>query len=104
PADLLLLDWSALDDDSLFPDVDPLDLLLARGTGQHIDQVVIGGRRVVEGGRVLGIDEAAFKAELLAQARSVLANDEDSKDWRETLRALADDLGPFYRSAGFGCC
>ena len=30
PADIVLLDWDALDDDALFPDTDPLDLLLAR--------------------------------------------------------------------------
>ncbi|MBC7728274.1 MAG: amidohydrolase family protein, partial [Microbacteriaceae bacterium] len=31
PADLVLLNWDALDDDALLPGVDPLDLLLARG-------------------------------------------------------------------------
>ncbi len=44
PADMVLLNWDALDDDNLLP-VDPLDLLLARASGMHIDQVIIGAER-----------------------------------------------------------
>jgi 5-methylthioadenosine/S-adenosylhomocysteine deaminase len=63
-ADLLVLDWEALDDDpELFPDVDPLDLLLARAQRRPHRR---GDRRrpqVVQQGRVLGIDEPApFRA------------------------------------------
>lgn len=62
-ADLLVLDAEALDDDAeLLPDVDPLDLLLARAHGGHIDEVIAGGRLVVQRGRVLGIDEPGCAA------------------------------------------
>ncbi|HSV61192.1 MAG TPA: amidohydrolase family protein [Variovorax sp.] len=105
PADLLLLDWAALDDDALFPDeIDPLDLLLARANARHIAKVIIGGRTVVEGGRVLGLDEGALRAELIAQARTALASDGSHAKWLHDLRALAEDLAPFYRDGLVGCC
>ncbi|MDM0027686.1 amidohydrolase family protein [Variovorax saccharolyticus] len=104
PADLVVLDWDALDDDSLFPDIDPLDLLLARAHGGHIAQVLVGGRRVVDQGRVQGIDEPAMKAELLARMRAALAADGTPAAWLATARALAEDLAPFYREGRFGCC
>ncbi len=68
-ADLVVLDWDALDDDPLFDDIDPLSLLLARGRGSFIDEVIIGGRCVVRAGQLVGLDEAALRAELLQQVR-----------------------------------
>jgi cytosine/adenosine deaminase-related metal-dependent hydrolase len=103
--DVLVLDWDALDDDPLFADVDPLDLLLARGRGVHVDEVIAAGRRVVQGGQVTGIDEPALKAELLARVRAGLAAAPGFGVWRRQLGDLAEDLGPFYRrSAWVGCC
>ena len=90
---------------ALFADIDPLDLLLARANGTHIAQVIVGGRTVVEAGRVHGIDEAALRAELLARTRAALARRTAGHAagappcarWRE-------DLAPFYRDGRFGCC
>jgi 5-methylthioadenosine/S-adenosylhomocysteine deaminase len=106
PADIVLLDWDAIDNDALFPDVDPFALLLARGHGGHIAQVIVAGRTVVEQGRVLGIDEPALVAELLARTRHALATDAMHNGWRATVQALAEDLGPFYAGGHFGgsCC
>jgi len=105
PADLVLLDWDSLDDDSLFPDVDPLDLLLARANGSHIAKVLVGGRVVVDGRRVQGIDEPALLAELLACMRHALAADAAHASWRETVKALAQDSAAFYRAhRHWGCC
>jgi cytosine/adenosine deaminase-related metal-dependent hydrolase len=104
PADIVLLDWDALDDDALFADIDPLDLLLARGNGTHIADVIVGGRTVVEAGRVTGIDEAALRNELLARTRAALAADAAHGGWRATVHALAQDLAPFYRDGRFGGC
>jgi len=102
---VLVLDWETLDDDSLFAAIDPLELLLARGRGAHIDQVIAAGRTVVQGGRVMGVDEPALKAELLARTRAALSAAPDGDAWRRRLGELADDLGPFYRrSAWAGCC
>jgi cytosine/adenosine deaminase-related metal-dependent hydrolase len=103
-ADLLVLDWEALDDDTLFEDVDPLDLLMARAHGGHIDSLYVAGRAVVSGGRVTGVDEPALRAELLARTRAALAADPRLAAWRTTLGEMAQDLGPFYRRGGLGCC
>jgi cytosine/adenosine deaminase-related metal-dependent hydrolase len=104
PADLLVLDWESLDDDTLFDDVDPLDLLMARAHGGHIDSLFVGGRAVVASGRVTGIDEPALRAELLARTRAALAAEPAYAAWRATLGAMAEDLGPFYRRSAPGCC
>ncbi len=104
PADMVLLDWDALDEDALFADTDPLQLLLARANGTHIARVIASGRTVVESGCVVGIDEPALRAELLARMRSALAADATHSAWRADVCALADDLAPFYRSGRFGGC
>src|SRR5262249_31495050 len=65
PADLLLLDWSALDDDRLRDDIDPLDLLMARVTARHIRELIVNGRSIVLGGRVLGVDYPAARDEVV---------------------------------------
>ena len=105
PADFLILNWDALDNDALFAGIDPFDLLLARGTGRYIDEVFVGGRRRVSQGRLIALDEAAMCSELLDQARTKLAAEPGHDVWRVTLGELAEDLGPFYRrSAWSGCC
>ncbi|MDM0046513.1 amidohydrolase family protein [Variovorax dokdonensis] len=104
PADIVLLDWDALDDDALFADIDPTDLLLARANGRHVARVMVGGRTVVQDGRVTGIDEPALRAELTARARSALAADARHGEWLQTLRALAQDLAPYYQESLSGCC
>jgi len=104
PADLIVLDWDRLDDDPLFPEIDPLQLLLARGHGGHIDEVWVAGRRVVQAGRLTSLDEPALAAELLAQVRAAQAADPAHGAWRQTVQALADDLGPFYGRAGWAAC
>lgn len=104
-ADLLLLNWDTLDDDPLFEDTDPMDLLLARGRGLHIDEVVAAGRTVVHSGAVVGIDETALKAELLARVRAGLKAAPGWDVWRRQIGDMAEDLGPFYkRSRWAGCC
>ena len=70
PADLLLLDWSHIDDDRLRSDLDPRDLLFARVNARHIEEVVVGGRTIIRGGRVLGIDYPAMVQDLLARFRA----------------------------------
>lgn len=45
---MLVLDGDQVDDDTLFDAIDPLDLLLTRGRGLHIDAVIAAGRAVVQ--------------------------------------------------------
>ncbi|GGX37304.1 hypothetical protein GCM10007242_51080 [Pigmentiphaga litoralis] len=105
PADLLVLNWDAVDDDALFDDVDPLDILLARAHAGHLQDVYIGGHKIVEGGRVITVDEAGMRAELIAQVRASLKGNAAAARWKEVVGQLADDLGPFYQHSPFsGCC
>ena len=73
PADMLLLDWAALDNDGLRDGIDPVDLLFSRATAKHIDELIVGGRTVVRNGHVLGIDLSAFRHAVLAQMQSGMA-------------------------------
>jgi cytosine/adenosine deaminase-related metal-dependent hydrolase len=72
PADLLLLDWAAIDDDRLRDDLDVLELLLTRATAKHIRELIVGGRTVVKDGVVPGTDLEVARLEVLAQVRSSL--------------------------------
>ncbi|OYX87919.1 MAG: hypothetical protein B7Y75_01450 [Azorhizobium sp. 35-67-5] len=73
PADLLLLDWAAIDDDGLRSDIDALELVMTRATARHIVELIVGGRTVVKDGVVLGVDLDAARAEVLAQMRAGMA-------------------------------
>src|ERR1700727_2982330 len=70
PADLLLLDYAALDDDALRDDLDPVDIVFSRVTARHITELIIAGRTVVRDGRVLGIDLEAARKEVMFRMRS----------------------------------
>jgi cytosine/adenosine deaminase-related metal-dependent hydrolase len=73
PADMLLLDWNAIDDDRLRDDLDPLDLLFARSNARHVHELIVAGRSVVREGRVAGVDYPALRDELMARLRSAMA-------------------------------
>jgi cytosine/adenosine deaminase-related metal-dependent hydrolase len=70
PADMILLDWSHIDDDRLKPDLDPRDLMFARVTARHIEEVIVGGRTIVRSGHVLGVDYPALLQDMLARFRA----------------------------------
>jgi cytosine/adenosine deaminase-related metal-dependent hydrolase len=73
PADLLLLDWDAVDSERLRPDLDPLDLLFGRCTSRHIDRLIVAGRTIVQDGAVLGVDFPAMRDDLLGRLRAGIA-------------------------------
>lgn len=70
PADMLLLDWSRVDDDRLKDDLDPRDLLFARVHAHHIEEMIVAGKTIVRAGKVLGIDYPALREELLGRFRA----------------------------------
>src|SRR5580700_6904476 len=72
PADLLLLDWAAIDEDRLQEDIDPLVLVLTRATARHIHELIVGGRTVVKDGSVVGVDAEAARAEVMSQVRRAM--------------------------------
>ena len=90
PADILVLDWDAVDADHLRDDLDPQDLLFSRATMGHIHELIVGGRSVVREGRVLGIDYSAMRDDMLARLRSAMhQNDGLAKALRELEPAIA---------------
>jgi cytosine/adenosine deaminase-related metal-dependent hydrolase len=72
PADILLIDWDALDNDRLRDDLDPRGLLFFRATSRHVREVIVAGRTIVREGKVLGIDYPAMSGELIARLRTGL--------------------------------
>lgn len=69
-ADLLLLDWTALDNDGLREKIEPINLLFSRATARHIRELVVGGETIVRDGRVMRLDLPAIRHEVLSQMRS----------------------------------
>jgi 5-methylthioadenosine/S-adenosylhomocysteine deaminase len=69
PADLLVLDWAAIDDDRLREDIDTLQLVLTRATARHIRELIVAGRTIVKDGSVIGVDAEAARAEVLGRMR-----------------------------------
>jgi cytosine/adenosine deaminase-related metal-dependent hydrolase len=70
PADLLLLDYDALDDDALRDDIDPVDIVFARANARHIRELIVAGRPVVQDRRALGIDLEAARREVMLRMRA----------------------------------
>jgi cytosine/adenosine deaminase-related metal-dependent hydrolase len=73
PADMLLIDWARVDDDRLKSDLDPGDLLFARVTARHIEEVIVGGKTIVRDGRPTGIDYPAMREDLFGRFRAGMA-------------------------------
>jgi cytosine/adenosine deaminase-related metal-dependent hydrolase len=72
-ADMLLLDWTALDNDALREDIEPINMLFSRATARHIRELIVGGRTIVRDGRVTGVDKPAIRHEVLSRMRSGMA-------------------------------
>jgi cytosine/adenosine deaminase-related metal-dependent hydrolase len=72
PADILLLDWSAIDDDRLRSDIDALQLVLTRATARHIRELIVGDRTIVKDGVVVGVDARTARTEVLGQMRQAM--------------------------------
>lgn len=75
-ADLLLLDWAAIDNDSLRDDIDPINLLFSRASASHIRELIVAGRSIVKDKRVMGIDYPAARQEILAQMRAGMSSND----------------------------
>ena len=90
PADILVLDWDAVDAERLRADLDPCDLLFARTTMRHIQELIVRGRSVVREGEVLGVDYPAMRDDLLARLRAAMGQTAPlAAALRELERAVA---------------
>lgn len=98
PADLLLLDWAALDDDRLYEPLDPLDLLFSRAAAKHIRELIVDGRTVVKDGAVLGVDLPAARTAVIGQMRAGMR---DNAALAAALPALERVVAAHFEP---GCC
>ena len=78
PADIAVFDLSRCSRDLLLDDLDPFELLMARGTRLDLDALYVAGRAVVSGGRCIGTDLAEAERELqtAAEGHACLAPEE----------------------------
>jgi len=67
-ADLVLLDFAKMVYPYTDPTHDPIDVLLYRGQGKHVHTVMVNGHIVVQGGKLLTIDEEATAERLVEVA------------------------------------
>jgi len=99
PADLILLDWSQIDDDRLTSSLDPRDVLFARVTARHIAEVIVGGRTIVKEGHVTGVDYPALRQDLLARFRAGMSG---NAALAAALPALEQAVAA--NASGIPCC
>jgi hypothetical protein len=74
---------------------DPVDVLLYRGSGRHVDTVVVHGKVVLEKGRVKGVDESRI-ATRLAEAASRRPS-KDELTYKQTIDVLRAHVVKFFR-------
>ena len=99
-ADILVLDWDAVDHERLRADLDPCDLLFARSTMRHIHELIVDGRSIVRDGQVLGLDYPAMRGELLGRLRADMGH---NASLAASLRELEHAVATHYQSEA-PCC
>ena len=88
-ADMVLLDFSALEEPYLDPDIDVVDAVLYRGKASHVDTVMIQGEVVVRNGSFVKVD----KAEVFRELREHFARPQEAETSRN--RRMVQRLMPF---------
>jgi len=85
-ADMVLLNYEEMCYPFVNPGHDPIEILLYRGMGRHVDTVMVNGRVVVRQGKVTTIDEEALATRLREAASRPRTSQET------TLAAMMDEL------------
>ncbi|WP_249977426.1 amidohydrolase family protein [Vreelandella olivaria] len=98
-ADWMTLDLEKLNVDDLLP-VNSEDLLFARATRRHLDSLVVGGRPIVEQGKLITLDLEAVHIELRNMYRHAL---HQRSDLHNAWPAIEQHVAAFYRDR-LGCC
>lgn len=98
PADFVVLDLDCIDRDPIM-DVDPIELLFARGNASHVIDVVVDGRTIVRDGGPVGVDLAAVDRELRDMYRKGL---QKFSRFEQAWKPLEGALTKWY-GAHMGC-
>jgi cytosine/adenosine deaminase-related metal-dependent hydrolase len=93
-ADLVLIDWRAVQGIWASPLVAPAELLLRRGSKHHVRHVMVGGEWVLREGRATRVDEAAVHAEVRAELEHYVTQYGPGNT--QHARALAPYIRQFY--------
>jgi cytosine/adenosine deaminase-related metal-dependent hydrolase len=97
PADFAVLDYDAMAYDVIEGMVGELDVLLTRSTRNHVRDLFVDGRQILQDGRPQGIDLDSMERELLARAHAQGAS---MRALRPVMERSQATLGEFYRSGG----
>jgi cytosine/adenosine deaminase-related metal-dependent hydrolase len=90
PADIVLLALDRINPEGVM-EVDLRDLLFSRGKTDHIQSVIVRGRKIVDRGRVLGTDLDAAEKELIDFYRIAIGNQASSiKAWNNIEPLLVE--------------
>ncbi len=99
-ADIVTLDYPAMSADVIEGMLDASDLVLARGTAQHVIALMVAGREVVKDGEVVGVDVPAMEAELTAQ---INAQKDTLVNQKRIVETYQDALRSYYLSRQHLC-
>ncbi len=96
PADVVLLDYTRMTEPFTYPYHDPVEVLLQRGRKSHITHVLIGGKIVLENGKLTQID----KTEVLTKLKESIPLDyaDQFEKAQESLRSLKQALTRYFAS------
>jgi 5-methylthioadenosine/S-adenosylhomocysteine deaminase len=89
-ADLILLDWEAVQGVWFSPGIEPVDVLLQQGSRRHIRHVMVNGRWAVKDGCSVLLDELELLGAIRQQIEAHL------KEHGQVVSAV-QQLGPFIR-------
>lgn len=98
-ADWVSLDLTKLNVDDLC-EVSSEDLLFARATRRHLDSLVVGGRSIVEQGKLVTLDLEEVHIELRDRYRRALSQ---RSDLTNAWPAIEHQVAAYYRDR-LGCC
>jgi cytosine/adenosine deaminase-related metal-dependent hydrolase len=97
PADILVLDFAAISRDLCGGLYDPLAIVQARASAQHVRDLIVNGRTVVQSGKVTGVDEEAINRAL---HRDLVAAAPTLQEGQPLLTRFQSALKQYYLS---GC-
>ena len=95
-ADLITINLDAITEPYLDPEAPIIDALIYKARATDVDTVMIGGRVMVEGGRVASVDEERMLENLKAELAQPLS--EKDKARRRTAEELKPYIQRFYES------
>ncbi len=94
-ADLVLVDFTKMRFPYTDPTHDPIEVLLYRGSSQHVHTVMVNGRVVVEHSKVLSVGEDALAARLAEAASRPRA--EQEIEYKQAIEELRFHISRYYR-------